>query len=138
LITCDRRQLFHDEKSEPFSGTFPSNDEVREQEHDKAEKAVISAMQVEALWKISKIELDRTIQEACRMILNGEYFFFPTHVNVNDSHQMAHHRPDDGWVVGSTGQIIETNVGRLRAAAAMVLVGDILVRCSKEGTSWRE
>jgi len=30
---------------------------------------------VEALWKISKIKLDRTIQEACDIILSGNYFF---------------------------------------------------------------
>eukprot|EP00986_Skeletonema_menzelii_P017391 scaffold19231_cov69-Skeletonema_menzelii.AAC.1 len=39
---------------------------------------------------------------------------------------------------GDYGEVVPMEVGRLRAAAAMVLVGDIMVRCSKEGTSWRK
>jgi hypothetical protein len=107
-------------------------------------------MQVEALWKISKIELDRTIQEACDVILRRHHFFFPDHYQrqmytykpnsanngLNSDSQVDH--VSDGWVVSSTGKVIETDVGRLRAAAALVLVGDILVQCSKDGTSWRK
>lgn len=106
-------------------------------------------MQVEALWKISKIELDRTIREACDVILRRKYFFFPDHYQRqmytyksnpagNGLNNNSPADPEsDGWVVSSTGKVIETDVGRLRAAAALVLVGDTLVQCSKEGTSWR-
>jgi len=45
--------------------------------------------------------------------------------------------PADGWVGGS-GQIVDMNEGRMRAAAALVLIGDTLVQCSKDGTSWVE
>ena len=121
----------------------PTSEELQEQEQEKAQAAVLGALQVEALWKIAKIELDRTIQEACTRILDGDYFFFPSH------QQPLHHQSsygyhdnyrqdyDDehGWV-GRSGEIIDTEVGRLRAAAALVLVGDTMVDCSKEGTSW--
>ena len=94
------------------------------------------------MWKISKIELDLTIQEACRRMLSGDYFFYPD--GRQHHHHHHHHHPRDlrrreenfdGWV-GSSGHLIEADVGRLRAAAALVLMGDILVRCSKQGTSW--
>jgi len=115
---------------------FPHHEEIREQERNKAENAVISTLQVEALWKISKIELDRTIQEACDIILSGNFFFFPSHYGTEIYAQRQTRLPlDNGWVAGSTGQVIETEVGRLRAAAALVLVGDILVQSSKERTS---
>ena len=39
---------------------------------------------------------------------------------------------------GLNGEVVPMEVGRLRAAAAMVLVGDIMVQCSKEGTAWRK
>jgi hypothetical protein len=40
--------------------------------------------------------------------------------------------------VGTTGEVVTTETGRLRAAAAMILVGDIFVHCSKEGTAWNK
>jgi len=129
LFIC-KQQLFQDTED------FPHHEETRELERNKAEDAVISTLQVEALWKISKIELDRTIQEACDIILSGNYFFFPSHYCTEIYAQRQTRLPlDNGWVAGSTGQVIETEVGRLRAAAALVLVGDILVQSSKERTS---
>jgi hypothetical protein len=162
-------------------------DILRHKEHLKSQKAVLRTLEVEALWKIYKIELDRTVGEACRLILSGNYFFFPSHANANNantSNNNANHhhhgtrsstgrggrqrsgeypsyrnRNDDGgdyqysndndthnthpaahldgWVSPYSGQVIDTKVGRLRAAAAMVMIGDILVQCSKEGTSWK-
>ncbi len=139
-------QIFGDEEECGLGSSHSKNQ--RQEENDKADGAVISTLQVEALWKISKIELDRTIQEACNVILTGNYFFFPTHYkrkiytrqsqHASICHSSGNDYGDDGWVVSSTGQAIDTDVGRLRAAAALVLVGDILVQCSKEGTSWRE
>lgn len=111
-----------------------SAEEIKENERQKAQAALLESLQVEALWKITKIDLDRTVQEACNLILTGEYFFFPSHQSVRSSEwgQSA-----DGWV-GSTGEIVDASIGRLRAAAALVMVGDIMVRCSKEGTAWME
>ena len=120
-----------------------TSEELHEQEQEKAHAAVLSALQVEALWKIAKIELDRTIQEACTRILDGDYFFFPSHqqplhhqspYGYNDNCRQEY-GDGQGWV-GRSGEIIDTDVGRLRAAAAMVLVGDTMVDCSKDGTSW--
>eukprot|EP00957_Ditylum_brightwellii_P123469 9413960-Ditylum_brightwellii.AAC.1 len=72
----------------------PTEEDVQEQERMKAQKAMINALQVEALWKITKIELDRTIQEACNMILEGRYFFFPSHHGS---------RERSGWNMGGDG-----------------------------------
>ena len=33
---------------------------------------------------------------------------------------------------------INANVARLRTAEALLLVGDVMVQCSKEGTAWIE
>jgi hypothetical protein len=143
------RQIFGDDVNYESGSTQSKS--IRQEEHDNAEGAIISTLQVEALWKISKIELDRTIQEACDVILRRKYFFFPNHYQRQMHTYKSKHasgafhsisdpqvdHKSDGWVVSSTGKVIETDTGKLRAAAALVLVGDILVQCSKEGTSWR-
>jgi len=111
-----------------------SDCELKEKQHVKAQKALLESLQIEALWKITKIDLDRTIQEACSLILDGKYFFFPS----NQAEQQAEwDMGGDGWV-GSTGKTIDANIGRLMAASVLVLMGDVMVKCSKEGTSWIE
>jgi hypothetical protein len=173
--------------------------ELRFSRLQKAHSALLSAHQLEALWKITKIELDRTIREACRWIL-GHYgeemgeggggwnvFCHPFEVTPDSGGDRRHHhrrhhpyssppppplpppppppppfppghndhqfnrphrgdhtteiqerpRGNDGWV-GTTGEVVTTETGRLRAAAAMILVGDIFVHCSKEGTAWNK
>jgi curved DNA-binding protein CbpA len=107
---------------------------IKQQEHIKAQNAILESLQIEALWKITKIDLDRTIQEACTLILSGEYFFFPSHTSPRP---VDWNRGADGWV-GSTGKAIDTDVGRLRAASALVLIGNVMVMRSKEGTAWME
>jgi hypothetical protein len=104
----------------------PTDQDIREEVRRKAQGAVLESLQVEALWKVTKIELDRTIREACDCILEGEDNFFSSPMDDND-----------GWV-GSSGIAIPTRVGRVRAAAALVMVGDIMVQRSKEGTAWME
>merc|ERR1712150_249566 len=96
--------------------------DIHEFERNKAQTAIIHTLQIEALWKISKIHLDRTIQKSCQLLLSGNHFF-PIPSDYFDI--------TDGWV-SSSGVTIRNNVGRLRAAAALVLIGDILVQCSKE------
>ena len=110
------------------------DNEIRQKERQKANDAVVESLQIEALWKVSKIELDRTIREACKHILAGNYFFFPMHQSVNPAH---YHQGGDGWV-GSQGRTISFEEGRLKAAAALVQIGNVMVQCSKEGTSWRD
>jgi hypothetical protein len=183
--------------------------ELQHIQNQKAYNALLSLHQMEALWKVTKIELDRTVREACRWILaptpdvaadagsssNGGvdtsgrrrdggpwYAFCPSenspyaedwqqhyarpppppppppppdgkhhhhHHHHHQSHRQNrrhhhhHHRRRrkseevDGWV-GTNGEVVPMEVGRLRAAAAMVAVGDIMVKCSKEGTSWKK
>ncbi|KAL3817811.1 hypothetical protein ACHAXA_002678 [Cyclostephanos tholiformis] len=163
----------------------------------KTHSALLSAHQLEALWKITKIELDRTIREACRRILMGHYggwqeggrvwnaFCHPSErmtgggdrslhrrchpysssppppppppppqspsLSGHSGHQFERHRPDhmpgrkihgrprgyDGWV-GTTGEVVTMEVGRMRSAAALILLGDLFVRCSKDGTAWNK
>ena len=119
---------------------------IDEIERCKAHNTLLESLQLEALWKITKIELDRTVCEACDLILQGEYFFFPSHQTSHISYEEQgdmdgyynngyNNNHGNGWV-GSTGVAIDSNVGRLRAAAALVMMGDILVQRSKDGTSW--
>eukprot|EP00584_Thalassiosira_punctigera_P018606 CAMPEP_0172558626 /NCGR_PEP_ID=MMETSP1067-20121228/80013_1 /TAXON_ID=265564 ORGANISM="Thalassiosira punctigera, Strain Tpunct2005C2" /NCGR_SAMPLE_ID=MMETSP1067 /ASSEMBLY_ACC=CAM_ASM_000444 /LENGTH=643 /DNA_ID=CAMNT_0013348025 /DNA_START=266 /DNA_END=2197 /DNA_ORIENTATION=+ len=144
--------LFHydDDKHEELE------EELQHIQHQKMYSALLSAIQMEALWKITKIELDRAIHEACRRILEpttimlGNHHHRPRppsgrhrkrHQQYSNRHAHRHFRqrpqPPDGWV-GTTGNVVPMEVGRLRAAAAMVLVGDIMIQCSKEGTGWNK
>lgn len=102
--------------------------DIKQEEHDKARTVELGSLQIEALWKISKIQLDRAIQDACNQVLDGEYFFFPSHASPDKD---GWGKGGDGWV-SAKGQTISTPIGRLRAASALVLMGDIMVRCAKE------
>ncbi|GAX24887.1 hypothetical protein FisN_2Lh158 [Fistulifera solaris] len=105
-----------------LAGFLPPNEvDMRREERAKAQQAIIESLQIDALWKITKIDLDRTVREACNMVLEGSMFF---------GHQ-------EGWV-GSSGLVISSNVSRIRAAAALVMIGEIMVQRSKEGTAWIE
>ena len=112
---------FHEEDEE-----FDDN-AVKEVEKDKASKAELESLQIEALWKISKIHLDRAINDACKQVLEGKYFFFPSDLSSN---RKDWDEGGDGWV-SARGQTIIASVGRLRAASALVLIGDMMVKCSK-------
>ncbi|GAX28024.1 hypothetical protein FisN_2Hh158 [Fistulifera solaris] len=99
----------------------PEEDDMRREERAKAQQAILESLEVDALWKISKIDLDRTVREACNMVLEGSMFF----------------GQQEGWV-GSSGLVISSSVARIRAAAALVMIGEIMVQRSKEGTAWME
>ena len=195
--------IFDDEEDEELLRQLEMDDddhdnieqELQYIQNKKTYTALLSAHQMEALWKITKIELDRAIREACRWILTptlmrdgqgidwerdhpikenmqenfghhsqseeGWFAFCPSeqspyweewqhypYLSSSSllpppppplSHRHFHHRStqrQDGWV-GARGEVVPTDVGRLRAAAAMVLVGDIMVQCSKERTTWK-
>ena len=96
---------------------------IREKEHQKAQETLLESLQVEALWKICKIDLDRTVREACTELLKGRSFYTAT--------------TDHGWV-GANHGVIAAEAGRLRAAALLVRMGKIMVQRSKEGTAWME
>ena len=126
----------------------PDNDALeRELQHTQQQKiyqALHSMHQMEALWKLTKIELDRVVRESCRSLLSPAWDAFgPSHYGGwhNEHAQQDYHgiygggyEPNfrqDGWV-NPLGETVSNRVGRLRAAAALVLVGDIFVQCSKE------
>jgi len=118
----------------------------------KTHSALLSGHQMEALWKITKIELDRTVRDACRFVLchYGDDYYLNHHPRTQHhpwslSSSSSHHThpspipispPFDGWV-STKGEVVQLHVGKLRAAAAMILIGDIFVQSSKEGTSWK-
>ena len=63
-----------DSDSDTMFGASSDSDDDHDEEiedalHQKAYTALISLHQMEALWKVTKIELDRTVREACRWIL---------------------------------------------------------------------
>lgn len=104
------------------------DDNAIEEEFERARKAQVESLQIEALWKVSKIHLDRAISDACHHILDGKYFFFPSHAS---SKGLAWSEGGDGWV-SSGGRAISSSAGRLRAALALVLIGETLVKCAKD------
>lgn len=109
-------------------------EEIKQAERLKARQTILHSLQVEALWKISKIDLDKTIRQACDLILEGRYFFFPSHQSLNPNEW---NRGGHGWVT-SSGRLIDAREARWKAAEAMVMIGEIMVQRSKEGTSWKE
>lgn len=101
---------------------------IEEEEFERARKAQVESLQIEALWKVSKIHLDRAISDACHHVLDGKYFFFPSHAISNGE---GWSEGGDGWV-SSGGRAISSSAGRLRAALALVLIGETLVKCAKD------
>ena len=132
--------IVDDNDGETIDYSEDDEDEIKELERLKAQQALLQSMQVEALWKVSKIDLDFTVQEACRMVLEGNHFLFPSstyhHAILDDNGHLKSH--GDGWIASRSGETIYADVARLRAAAAMVMYGDLMVHCSKQGTSWKE
>jgi hypothetical protein len=138
----DIESIFSDDDEEETTEELLDDDYFQQLADEKTYNALLTAHQTEVLWKLTKIDLDSTIREACRKILmlapgngyGGWCSFFPSEFSPYPNDWYAH-RPDvvalqDGWV-GQDGSVIPKEVGRLRAAAALVLVGDILVRCGK-------
>ena len=109
-------------------------EERKQHENDRSQQTLLQALQVEALWKVCKIDLDKVVRRACTMILSGEYFFFPSHQSPNP---MVRDK-SMGWISRSTGKAIDAEVARLRAAESMIMIGEIMVQQSKQGTSWKE
>lgn len=114
--------------------------DMKETQRLKSQQALLQSLQVEALWKVTKIDLDRAVQEACNLILEGHHSFFPSHQGASSSPFFnADDRPrPDGWISPSSGKAINAEEARIRAAHAMRYIGNIMVQRSKEGTSWKQ
>ena len=91
--------------------------ELHHEQNKKVHEALQQAQQIEALWKLHKMELSSTIRRVCRLILEPTSSTFCPPPIPHPTHD-----PYDGWV-GSTGRVVPMDVGRLRAAAALVLTG---------------
>jgi curved DNA-binding protein CbpA len=98
-----------------------SSETVHKQELDQAHQAVLESLQVEALWKICKIDLDRTIRTACHVLLDGPATTTTT-----------------GWIGQKNGNAVLAHHGRIQLALLLVRMGNIMVHRSKEGTAWME
>ena len=120
---------------------------MKQSERLKAQQTLLQSMQVEALWKITKIDLDKTVREACNLILSGDYFFFPSHQTTTTTregksslllNQQQRQDDDDGWISSSTGKTIYAKEARIKAAEAMKIIGNVMVQRSKCETSWKD
>jgi hypothetical protein len=120
--------------SEDDDISLESQEEVQLSEQLKARQTLLQALQVEALWQITKIDLDKAVRQACDMILSGEYFFFPSHQSADPNEW---NRGGHGWV-GSSGRVVHADQAMVEAAEALVFLGNIMVQRSKEGTAWKE
>jgi hypothetical protein len=90
----------------------------------KTKASLLQSLQVEALWKVTKIEIDKVSREACELILRGDHFYVPSTTRM------------DGWVGSRSACAIEAAQGRRRVAELLVQMGNVMVEQSKEGTSW--
>jgi DnaJ domain/X-domain of DnaJ-containing len=88
----------------------------------RAQATILQSLQLEALWKVTKVEIDRVVREACALVLSGEYFFVPPTL--------------EGWIGARSHRAVDATQGRRRAAELLVQVGNIMVEQSKDGTSW--
>ncbi|CAB9503134.1 protein DnaJ [Seminavis robusta] len=131
----DNEESSSDDEEEAIDAT-----QLQQLEAIKAKQIMVELSQVEALWKVHKIGLDRSVREACAWIMSGRYFFFPSHQQQSSSSYDDHESPVDGWVSSSPKQqyAIDSMTARWKAASALVLIGNVMVHSSKEGTSWME
>ena len=137
----------------------PSEEELQERERQRVNQAILESLQVAAYWKVSKIDLDRTIREACDLILSpkqqhlrqGQFFFVDSSAfdgwvtdgdnrSMNDLSDNIEDKSSDDDGDGEEpstvprrqrGVVMDAEVGRLRSAAALVMIGDIFVERSK-------
>jgi hypothetical protein len=110
----------------------PCTSALTEEWTDK--KATLSSLHIDALWKTCKIELDRIARHGCDLVLYGRHFY-DSPVATGDSHVAGNGH--DGWISRRSGMGITAQEGRIRAARAMVLMGNIFIQRSKEGTTWK-
>ena len=133
---------YDDDPAPVFNESDDDDEDMKHLARLKAQQTLLQSLQVEALWKISKVDLDKTIRKACELILNGDYFFFPSHQSPFPREQLHQESSsqidtDHGWV-GTTGKVVHAEQARLEAAQAMIMIGEIMVQRSKDGTSWKD
>jgi len=129
-----------DDNVNSYESMEEQEEKHRESEKLKAQQTLLQALQIEALWKVVKIDLDRIIRRACAMILSGEYFFFPSHQSLNYPNNNNNNNngiDSSGWVT-SSGETIDLEHAIVAAAETIIMTGEIMVQQSKQGTSWKE
>lgn len=99
------------------SNTAPTDEEIRRKEEQKADEALLESLQIQALWQIRKIELHRTVREACELLLQES---------------------SKGCVHERTGVIVEESSRREQIATLLVLLGETMISQSKENTAWMD
>jgi hypothetical protein len=105
----------------------------------KAKNAISISLQVEAIWKVWKIDLDRTIRQACDLIFQEQYFFFtPYRQPPSVESKFPDEDQHDGWVSSTSGMAITVEYAKMRAAQLLIRIGEIMVKRSKQDTAWME
>lgn len=141
FVPSDKDGNENDDYDASFTSDDDDNDnafdeeEMKYMEQFRAKQTILTSLQVEALWKVAKIDLDRVIRRACRLILTREYFFDPSHQMLFGHH--VNSPPTDGWVT-SQGKLINSDEALQRTAKALILLGDVMVARSKVETSWKD
>lgn len=100
----------------------PTEQELQRRAQERVDAALLESLQIEALWKICKIDLDRTVRKACELVLSRE----------------RRSSSAVGWVSERNGVAVATDAYQAKVAKLLVLLGDTLVMRSKQGTSWLE
>jgi hypothetical protein len=128
------------DEDEMFSSDDDNDDfdeeDIKYMEQFRAKQTILTSLQVEALWKVAKIDLDRVIRRACALILTREYFFDPSH-QIPFGHDPQTGPSTDGWVTRQ-GKLITSDEALQRTAKALILLGDVMVERSKVETSWKD
>ena len=137
-----------DDDDHPLDFLEPEEEEEMEQSYQlKAKQTLLQSMQVEAWWKITKIDLDKIVREACNLILNGDYFFFPSHQKTTTTttnhlygtgNGQEEEEEEDGWISSTTGKTIYAQDAKILAAQVMERMGNVMVQRSKQDTAWKD
>ena len=156
-LTYDQDRQDEEESGRPlvddlFGMEGPSDEEMRQLAREKANQAKFQSLQLEALWKVSKIELDQTVRKACQVVLQTKSFFPAT---TSRHHEALPRRPGtpppppprnyDGYVgISSSSRktkaspVVPKEEIRYRVAQALAVFGDVMVQRSKEDTAWMQ
>ena len=128
------------------------------------DEAMLESLQIDALWKIYKIELDSIVRKACRRLLislqdPNSNVFLPSHISdivyQSDPYPVTEHSPPskkyDGWIVSENSNdsideiaspILSSRTIRQQqqqlVANVLIRMGSIMIERSKVGTSWMD
>lgn len=135
----------NDIEEELLSTTTTENNNKK---YIQSQYAILQSLQVDALWKLYKIDLDHIIQNACELILyntsslflNDDGYYHDEYNNQHDDNDNTERRQKiDGWISRSNGKAITIDeTCRIKIASLLVMIGDIMIQRSKMNTGWNK